>query len=439
MPLEHTVEDTLTRFVHDLRHRGVRISTAEVLDALSALQQVPVLQKEAFRAALKATLIKDMNALQAFQNAFAVHFATPEEHLAREVKAAEAEAARAQMIQQAEEELTFQGETLGLSAQEKEFYAGLQEHQRQRIREFLQKTSEGKNVDAGFMPMVESLVRGHLEYWRRKLENNGREPDGEGEGGMSGTDGGIRDELKILYTDMKNINERDLPRVARIIRKLARRLATRMSRRYRHSPRMARVDLRRTIRQNITKGGTLFYLKYKARRRIKPRLILFCDVSGSMSKYTNFVLQFTYGLARGIRQIESFVFGEELERVTAYFRPGKQFSEVAGDVVTNSRVWGEGTNMGRALACLRERYGKMLNDKAVVLVVSDGKTVAPEQALVELEQLRRMVKKVIWLNTLPRKEWDRYRAIRLFRQQVAMVECNTINNLEQVLRRHFLG
>lgn len=438
-------EHNLVKFTHLLRQLGVRVSSAEVVDALAALQQVPLMDRGAVRAALRATLVKDTNNLALFEQAFKTFFAPPEQKIRHQEEHRRAIQERQEQVRQAETELTFQGRSLDLSEDDKVFYANLDPAQKTRLQEFLHKTSTGKNVEANFEPLVANLVRSHLEYWRRRMDQPrtaaGLEPTGDDE--MDALLSGISNELTreqalLLYQDMKNIAEQDLPRVARVIRRLSRKLATRISRRYRRSNKVARVDLRRTIRCNLAKGGTLLELKYKQKRVQKPKLVLVCDVSGSMARYATFVLQFIYGLAGAVRSIESFVFAEELERVTPFFRLKRSFEETMSEVMQGSQVWGEGTNLLVAVTSLLEGYRHLLTSNTVVIIVSDTKTVAVEEAADRLRYLRCHVKEVIWLNTLPGAEWPKYHSVEAFRGQSLMLECNTLYHLERILRHQFL-
>ncbi len=201
---------------------------------------------------------------------------------------------------------------------------------------------------------------------------------------------------------------------------------------------MVKIDLRRSIKSNIRYGGIIFNLKYKQKRIQKPNILLLCDVSGSMARYAAFVIQFIYGLSAVIRHIESFIFAEELERVTQYFKKIRPFEDTMVELIGKSRIWGKGTNFGASLNTLRSRFPLFLTSHTVIIVVSDTKTLEIERAERELAALRGSVKELLWLNTLPAEEWKDLRSVSIFKRYARMYECYTLAHLERVIRKQFL-
>jgi uncharacterized protein with von Willebrand factor type A (vWA) domain len=158
-----------------------------------------------------------------------------------------------------------------------------------------------------------------------------------------------------------------------------------------------------------------------------------------MIRYSSFVLQFIYSLNAVVQRIESFVFAENLERVTPYFQQGQDFERTMTAVVRESGQWGGGTSLHSALKTLMLRYGDELTGSTTVIIVSDTRTIHHREAALELEKLRGKVKEIIWLNTLPRQEWSSYSTVAAFQRSAAMFPCNTLADLEQVMSRKFLS
>ncbi len=215
-------------------------------------------------------------------------------------------------------------------------------------------------------------------------------------------------------------------------------MATRFARRYRQSKKQQRLDLRKTIRHNIRFGGTLLKLRYRSRRKQKPRLVLLCDVSGSMARYASFVLQFFYGINDVVSQIESFIFSEDLERVTDYFQHRDDFKLTMLEVINSSKEWGRGTNLGAALKSLRLKYPDLLSGHSILLIVSDTKTMELDETMQELAQLKRIVKDIIILNTLPHGDCQNSKSVRTFQGMLRMFPCNTLSDLEKVVRQKII-
>lgn len=436
-------------FVHLLRILGIRVSVAETLDAIQGLTYTDLSSKSQVKAVLRATLLKNMDQLPLFEEAFNAYFSTPEVREQKHGQRQETELVQAQELAQAEAELNFQGQTLELATEQKQLYNKLPEVGKQRIQDFLQRSSEGtrlgEKLDQSFKPIVENLVRGHLDYWKRQLGEEHLLFDLPPEADAN-TNDLVRDvadsmrehESNYLYEDLKNIADKDLPKVNLLIRKLSKRLASRISRRYHSSKRVGQVELRRTIRSSLTYGGALVELKYKRKPRTKPRFLLLCDVSGSMARYASFVLQFIYGLSSVVKGIESFVFSEDLERVTPDFFRGQNFEETMVKLMNRSQEWGGGTNLAKALDTLVEEHPGLVTKDTVIIIVSDTKTLEARRAAMRLEDLGEKAKEILWLNTLPKKNWPQHKSVKEFKDVCLMCECYTLAHLEKIMTSRFI-
>ena len=441
--MQNYLENNLARFVHILRHLGITVSTGETITALKALMQVNIMQKEHVRYALQATLVKNHEEEQTFNRAFNSFFTVPEVKQQQQQQWQEGKDQRAQFIEEAEQDLNYLGEKLDLNEEEKLLYSQLGEEEKKKIKNYLEASFLPEDRYHAFKPMLEFQVRGSLRYWRQRLAEEGELPNIPGENvedevlAAIGQDLG-NDDGSLLYEDMKRIGDRDLPKVTIILKKLSRKLATKISRRYRMSKKVVKIDLRRSIKSNIRYGGIIFNLKYKQKRIQKPNILLLCDVSGSMARYAAFVIQFIYGLSAVISHIESFIFAEELELVTPYFKNIQPFEATMVELIGKSRIWGKGTNFGASIKALQARFPLLLTPRTVIIVVSDTKTLELERAEQELAACKRAVKEVLWLNTLPHDEWKDLRSVNIFQKYTQMYECYTLAHLEKVLRRQLL-
>jgi uncharacterized protein len=270
-------------------------------------------------------------------------------------------------MEQAGRELEFLGKQLSMTEQEMTVYANMPEKEKERLKNYMDKTASGKNVEEPFRPLLETVVKGSLSYWRKQLkeELDLTPPPDTGDEELDsilaqaeGTGAGGRKGLSLLQEDMQNIADKDLPRAQVILAKAGPPADHSISRRYRQSRRHRKLDLRRTIRENLQYGGTLFHLKYKSRRQQKPRLLLLCDVSGSMARYSSFVLQFIYSINAVVSHIESFVFADHLEVITPHFNRRQDFDATMVDIINKSRQWGGGTSVSAALQELQEKHEK---------------------------------------------------------------------------------
>ncbi len=220
---------------------------------------------------------------------------------------------------------------------------------------------------------------------------------GEGEGEPVGLPG-VSDLEAVSGKDFSSFEMADLAEVERLAAQIARRLATRKSRRLKPSRRRGRVDLRRTMRWSLTRGEPV-ELARRRRRILKTKLVVLCDVSGSMDLYSRLLVQFLFALQNQLGRMETFVFSTRLQRISEDLRGTSYRAALArlGDV----REWSGGTKIGESLRAFNAGWRQLLDRDTVVIVLSDGWDTGEPGVLAEaLRAMRRRAGKVIWLNPL---------------------------------------
>jgi uncharacterized protein with von Willebrand factor type A (vWA) domain len=205
----------------------------------------------------------------------------------------------------------------------------------------------------------------------------------------------------LTNKDFSAFSADELDEITAVVFAIARRVATRLSRRTRHARRGHLVDLRRTIRSSLRRGGEILEILRRERKIQKTRVVLLCDVSGSMDLYSRFLIQFIYALQHAIGRVETFVFSTALHRITGQLE--RDDLRAALDEISR-RVpdWSGGTKIGRSLrAFLNEHAATALDHRTVVIVISDGwDTGEPEVLEAAMAELRRRSARLIWLNPL---------------------------------------
>ena len=435
----------LVEFVQLLRSVGLKVSPSEISDATEGLRVIGMVDRDRVEAVLQATLVKNVKHIFAFKEAFRAYFASLEQ---KETWQKEAEKKAAQWNEQMEsthQDLRFQGNELDISEEQRAVYASLSEKDKQRLRNFLEKASNGTKggvtVDRSYQPMVERVLRGSLEYWRKKL-NEEDEPilaPGSTDGIFSEVDRALQErEVEVLSRDLKKISPEEWPEVIRLIRRLSQRLASQLTRRYRADRRRGGLDMRLTLRKNIRYGGVLVERRYRSRRKGRPRIILLCDISGSMLKYTEFIWQFVYGLSSVVKGIKTFAFGETLIPLTGKLRKGQTFEAMVKEaLLVTGKEWGGGTNLAIALETLQNKFPDSLSKQTLFLIVSDAQTLEGEKAAVLLSGIRRHVRQILWLNTLPERRWAETPYVKAFLPSCQMYECYTLGHLTKILSKQF--
>lgn len=301
----------LVEFAQLLRSVGLKISPSEISDAADGLSLIGLANRDRVEAVLQATLVKKVQHISAFKEAFRAYFASLEQKEAWQKDVAEKANQYNEQIESTRKDLRFQDNELDISEEQRAVYASLPEKDKERLRDFLEKSSSGTRggipVDHSYQPMVERVLRGSLEYWRKKLnEEDPISSPGSTDGVLSEVERALRDrEAEVLSQDLKKISPEEWPEVIRLIRRLSQRLASQVTRRYRAARRRGGLDMRTTLRRNLRYGGVLVERSYRSRRKGRPRIVLLFDISGSMLKYTEFIWQFVYGLSSVVSGIKN--------------------------------------------------------------------------------------------------------------------------------------
>jgi uncharacterized protein with von Willebrand factor type A (vWA) domain len=243
------------------------------------------------------------------------------------------------------------------------------------------------------LPAALEQARMHIGTWDFRHDDGSAEPQ----------------QTVALYSPQEVLTRKDfgkmagqeLLRVQRLLTAMARELATRMSRRKKAGVKAHVIDPGRTMRRSLRYGGEVMELVRRGPKLGKTKMVVLCDVSGSMDIYTTFLIQFLYGLQNGLRGIETIVFSTRVTRITPLLR--RRNIDAALQLIANTvQDWSGGTKIG---ACLHEfnmtMAADMVTSKTLVIIISDGwdtgDTVVLDRAMA---QLRRTALRVIWLNPL---------------------------------------
>jgi uncharacterized protein with von Willebrand factor type A (vWA) domain len=201
--------------------------------------------------------------------------------------------------------------------------------------------------------------------------------------------------------DFGAMTSEELHRVRRLMATLARTRPRRTSRRRAPDPRGDRLDLRRLVRKSLSTGGDPVEQTRRARKSVPRKLVVLCDVSGSMDAYARALLLYLHAIVGTGSGVEAFAFGTRLTRLTPDL--ALRDPEAALDRATTATVdWGSGTRIGASLAEFNGVYGRRaLSRGAVVVIASDGwERDDPELVAREMARLARAAYAVVWVNPL---------------------------------------
>jgi uncharacterized protein len=212
---------------------------------------------------------------------------------------------------------------------------------------------------------------------------------------------GANETERLRKTDFSKLSEIDAAALEEISQKLYKQMAVRLRQRMKESGQRGKINLRRTIRRSIPFGGEPIDIYHIAKKPKKQRLIVLLDVSGSMDKYSFFLLRFVGVLREHFRQLEAFVFSTSLIRISKALHPGN-LEWMLATMSAKIDNWSGGTKIGECIQQFNEKYGKqLLNGSPVILILSDGlDTGSTETLRKELLKIQMRAKRIIWLNPL---------------------------------------
>ena len=351
VPDDSRLAHNIMHFARTLRRAGVPIGPGRVLDAIGAVETVGIGSREDFYWTLHAVFVSRQEHKLLFDQAFHVYWRNP------------------QLLER----------MLGL-----------------------------------MLPSVRVERDRNQEEMARRLVEALRRERGDADSSGEPAEDEIEFDAVMTYSDRELLQQMDFEKMSGAEMAQTKRLIAAMrlpimdvaTRRFRADPRGRRIDMRATLRASLRLGGAIA-LRRRERRRRHPPLVILCDISGSMSRYSRMILHFMHAITNDRDRVHTFLFGTRLSNITRYLR--HRDIDLALDMVA-SRVedWSGGTRIGQCLAEFNSRWSRrVLGQGAVVLLISDGLDREGVEILGrEMERLHKSCRRLIWLNPLLR--YDAY-------------------------------
>jgi hypothetical protein len=445
------VLDLLNGFVVELRAAGLPVSLTENLDAMEAVQHIPLEDRDAFKYALGATLVKNHAHWKAFETVFEVYFSLrgSEYRIDEDGSSLDDELADllAEMLGQ-QGQARGGGGMEGLSPEElaEMLYRALQQGDqamlqaiaRQAVTRFagmepgrpvggtyyLYRTLRNldldgilerllreaqETADGGLTPLEERLARDELEIrinqLRQEIESEIRR--------RLVADRGVEAMAKTLRKplpediDFMHASREELLLLRKALQPLTRKLAVRLARKRRHG-RKGPLDFRNTMRHSMSYGGVPADPKFRYPRPSKPEILVVADISGSVAAFARFTLHLVYAISSQFSKVRSFVFIDGIDEVTRYFEGVEDITEAVHRVNTEADVvWVDGhSDYGHAFDVFWKTWGREVNAKTTVLLLGDARNNYHASGAWVVSELRKKARHVYWLNPEPRSYWD---------------------------------
>jgi uncharacterized protein with von Willebrand factor type A (vWA) domain len=234
----------------------------------------------------------------------------------------------------------------------------------------------------------------------------------------------------LQKTRLNNIESMYMHKVQELVRKMARRLASRHSRKRRQFKR-GQLNMAKTIRKGIANDGVMFETHWRQVRREKPQILAICDVSGSVAAYAKFLLLFLYSLQDVLPRVRSFAFSSHLGEVSSYFDdyPVEKAIELV------NWKYGGATDYGSSLKDFAKLALDEINGNTTVIILGDARNNNGDPQLQIMQSIYQRCKQVLWLNPESRKVWGSGDS-EMLRYQSAChftAECNNLKQLERIV------
>ena len=240
----------------------------------------------------------------------------------------------------------------------------------------------------------------------------------------------MRDAL-LAQQKLTAIEPEDFRAMEALVRRMAKRLATKYARK-RHHARKGKLDVRRTLRRSLGYGGVPFDIVWKTETLDKPKIAVLCDVSRSVAAAAQFLLLFLYSLNEVVDRLDAFAFSDSLVSVNDVLD-----DEKVDDAITLilGRIGFRPTDYGRALADFRDFQGQKLDRRTTVIILGDGRSNYANPRLDLMRAISEQSRAVIWLNPEPPTFWGQgdSKMDAYSRFCTVAKTCNTLTQLERII------
>jgi len=441
--------ELLNGFIVELREAGLPVSLTENLDAVEAVKHIPIDERETFKYALAATLVKNHAHWRAFETVFEVYFSLR----GKEYELQDGEwdgdntdfemsddnqsgqmpgqgGGQEGLTQEQLAEMLFQALAKmdqnmmrAVARQSVQRFAGMEPGRPVGGTYYLYRTLRNLDLDGVLQRLLEQeqntaevpdILEERLrkDEYEHRIEQLKKEIEAEIRRRLV-ADRGVEAMAKTLRkplpedVDFMHASREEMVSLRRAIWPLTRKLAVRLARKRRHG-RKGPLDFKRTVRQSLSYGGVPADPKFKYPKPSKPEIMVIADISGSVAAFARFTLHLVYALNNQFSKVRSFVFIDGLDEVTNYFEGVDDITEAIHRVNTEADViWVDGhSDYGHAFEVFDERYGKDVGPKTTVMILGDARNNYHASQSWVIKEIEDKARKVFWLNPEPRSYWD---------------------------------
>jgi len=430
-------------FTNLLRKSGIRVSVAEGIDAFNALDELSLDDREIFRDALRAAMVKRGDDIPAYDELFELFWSGFYDNLRQAFDQMEGDLGSMgldldQLLRQLAEMMKDMDGELDLSELAKALLTQDLSQLENMIRQAAEEAGTGRienMLQVGFFSRRTAEQLG-LEGASQELENlvERMRAMGMGDAQIQQLQELMRKLLETVRRSVRNFTERELQqqnhnymekfrremlteksfyhltedeiaRMREVVARLAQRIKNILSIRKKRLKR-GKLDLHQTLRRNMARGGIPFEVIYKTRRKDRPKLVILCDVSSSVANVSRFMLQFMYSLQEAFTKIRCYVFVAELGEVTQVFQD-KDISGAIEKALDGGDVINVYTrsNFGYAFHEFWKNHLATVDKKTTVMILGDARNNYNDAKAWCIRDIQNKAKNVVWLNPESPSAW----------------------------------
>ena len=441
--------DLMSGFVVELRNAGLPVSLTENLDAMEAVKHIPIEDRDAFKYALAATLVKNEQHWKAFETVFEVYFSlrgpeynvldedgeidedSLEEWMSQQMRGMGGQGSAEDMSPEEIAEMLFRAlmnaDEAMMAAMARAAvtqFAGMEPGRPVGGTYYLYRTLRNLDLDGmldRLMEQAQERSEGDMtslqerlerEEFENRIEDLKREIEAEIRRRLV-ADRGVEAMAKTLRkplpedVDFMHASREEMANIRKAIQPLTRKLAARLARKRKHK-RRGPLDFRANVRQSLSYGGVPAEPRFKNPRPNKPELVVVADISGSVAAFARFTLHLVYALQNQFSKVRSFVFIDGLDEVTHMFQDEEDITNAVHRVNTEADVvWVDGhSDYGHAFGVFWENYGSEINSKSTVMFLGDARNNYHATNAWVVKETAKKARSVFWLNPEPKSYWD---------------------------------
>lgn len=418
------MEERIIQFISALRAGGVRVSLAESADALKAVDHLGIQQREAFRLSLRATLVKDASGLPVFEELFPLFFdsadAPPMMDLMDDMSPEEA-----QMLAQAmrmfneqlrklmekllrgeqlsQQELDQLGQMVGMNRSEdlryrdwmaKRMMRALRFDEVQKALQEMMELLSQMGMSKQRLEQMRELLRANQQALQEQLNKYAGQRLAQN---MSEErpDGNVED---LMDRPFAALSDSDMQKLRKEIQRLANRLRSRIALRQKRA-KTGQLDAKATIRTNLKNAGVPIEIRHRD-HRLKPKLVVICDISTSMRHCTELMLSLVYALQDLVSKTHAFAFIDHMEYISPDFagRPASEANEAIRQVLIRMPPGYYSTDLGYSLENFARDYMDTVDQRTTVIMVGDARNNYNNPRLEIFQTIARRSRRTIWIN-----------------------------------------